>query len=165
MEYYFNFEKLEYVSSKKDDGCIFCGIVKRIEETKLLVTLTNRFIVILNLYPYNPGHTMIIPKRHITDIRELTVNENAEFNDLRDYCINMIEEIYKPHGFNIGFNMGLPAGASITHLHLHIIPRYPNEIGIAELIGGKRVLVENPLDSCLKMKNWTENHPFSTRKT
>lgn len=162
MDFFFNFEKLKYVSTHSEDECIFCNLITKEPEAELLVTKSQNFSMILNLYPYNPGHTMIVPNRHITDIRHMSLPENREFDAFRDYCLDILTAIYQPHGFNIGFNMGRPAGASISHLHLHIIPRYPNEIGIAELLGGKRVLVENPVKTCKKMKTWIRNHPFST---
>ena len=164
MDHFFTFDKLDYVSKKKDGSCIFCSLQKApAKEADLTVLTTERFLMILNLYPYNPGHSMILPKRHVSDIRDLTDTENAELDELRDYIIDMLTALYSPKGFNIGFNMGLPAGASIEHIHMHIIPRYPNEIGIAELLGGKRVLVENPSETCRKMREWSSAHPFSTR--
>jgi ATP adenylyltransferase len=65
-------------------------------------------------------------------------------SDLTRRCLSLLEETHQPSGFNIGYNMGAVAGASIDHLHLHIIPRYPREIGIADLVAGNRVLIEDP---------------------
>ena len=70
--------------------------------------------------------------------------ERLELDRVTDLCLSVLDEAQRPSGYNIGFNMGLVAGASIDHLHLHIIPRYPRELGIAELLGGKRVLVQDP---------------------
>jgi ATP adenylyltransferase len=148
MEYFFNFNKLGYLKGEKTHECILCLVRDGSDKVeRLIVHDTEKFIVSLNLYPYNPGHLLIFPKRHIIDLRQLDSTERDELNSLIDLALNALEKSFTPAGFNIGFNMGLAAGASIAHLHLHIIPRYPREIGIAELIGGKRVLVQNPLET------------------
>jgi ATP adenylyltransferase len=109
-------------------------------------------MVSLNLYPYNPGHLLVFPKRHIVDIRQYTEGERAELDALVPACLDVLDAFGNPSAYNIGYNMGLSAGASIEHLHLHIIPRYPREIGIVELIGGSRVLVQDPKDTYAKLK-------------
>ena len=145
MEYFFNFDKIAYLRGKRPEGCILCLVAADSEEVdRLVATQTDSFIVAMNLYPYNPGHLLVFPKRHILDIRELTEAESLELDRLTKRSIGVLERLYTPGGFNIGYNMGYAAGASIDHLHLHIIPRYPREIGISELIAGKRVLVEDP---------------------
>ena len=145
MPYFFNFDKVAYLKGKRPAGCIFCLIRDGSDEVQRLVAAeTESFIVSINLYPYNPGHLIIFPKRHVVDLRELSGTERREFDDLTDTSLAVLDKTHAPAGYNIGFNMGLVAGASIDHLHLHIIPRYPREIGIAELVAGERVLVEDP---------------------
>jgi ATP adenylyltransferase len=148
MEYFFNFDKLGYLKGGKCDGCILCLVAEgsdRVE--RLVVRDAPSFMVSLNLYPYNPGHLIVFPKRHVVDIRGLSALERSELDALTDLCLSVLDECMGPSAYNIGYNMGLAAGASIDHLHLHIIPRYPREIGIAELIGGSRVLVQDPRDT------------------
>ncbi len=153
MEYFFNFEKLGYLKGGRPEGCILCLVRDGSEDVnRLIAHETKRFLVSLNLYPYNPGHVLVFPKRHITDIRALDAEEKAELTALTDLCLDALDRAFNPAGFNIGYNMGLTAGASIDHLHLHIIPRYPREIGIVELIAGKRVLVQNPLESLERLR-------------
>jgi ATP adenylyltransferase len=115
-------------------------------------------MVSLNLYPYNPGHLIIFPKRHIVDIRDLAKGERDELDELVDESLGVLDRTMKPSAYNIGYNMGLAAGASIDHLHLHIIPRYPREIGIAELIAGSRVLVQDPLETQKLLSEAFANH-------
>jgi ATP adenylyltransferase len=79
--------------------------------------------------------------------------------------LNILDHTHNPKAYNIGYNMGLEAGASIKHLHLHIIPRYPHEIGIADLMAGKRVLVENPKDTVKKIRDRMAHFPFSISTT
>jgi ATP adenylyltransferase len=148
MEYFFNFDKLGYLKGGRPEGCILCLVASGSDKVdRLIVRQTGSFIVSLNLYPYNPGHLLVFPKRHVVDIRELSKEERAELDGLVDECLTALDGTLKPQAYNIGYNMGLCAGASIEHLHLHIIPRYPREIGIAELIGGARVLVQDPLET------------------
>jgi ATP adenylyltransferase len=148
MEYFFNFNKMGYLKEKKPHGCTLCLIRDGSEEVERLVVYENiHLIVSINLYPYNPGHLIIFPRRHITDIRFFSEDEKKAMNLAIDLCLDKLDSVYSPAGYNIGYNQGLVAGGSIEHLHLHIIPRYKNEIGIAELIGGKKVLVQNPLES------------------
>lgn len=153
MEYFFNFDKLGYLKGGRPEGCILCLVRDGSADVdRLVVHETERFLVSLNLYPYNPGHLLVFPKRHVTDIRALQDSEKSELTWLTDLCLDALDRALNPSGFNIGYNMGLTAGASIDHLHLHIIPRYPREIGIVELLAGKRVLVQDPMETlvCLK---------------
>jgi ATP adenylyltransferase len=153
MEYFFNFDKLGYIKGPRPEGCILCLVAAGSEEVeKLVVRETASFVASLNLYPFNPGHLIVFPKRHLVDIRGLSKAEREELDGLTDSCLGALDEAMKPAAYNIGFNMGLSAGASIEHLHLHIIPRYPREIGIAELIAGSRVLVQDPRETLELLK-------------
>jgi len=146
MEYFFNFDKMAYVKRKKDEACILCRLRDGDPEVaNTIVYRTENSAVCVNLYPYNPGHLLIFPLRHIEDIRQLEVEERSSMDRNLDRALTILDSLYTPSGYNIGYNMGLDSGASIAHLHLHIIPRYPRELGIAELLGGKRVLVEDPM--------------------
>lgn len=145
MSYFFNFDKMEYVKGKRPAGCILCLIRDRSPDvTNLAVFDDELFTVSVNLYPYNPGHLMIFPNRHVLDVRELTDEEERRITHLTRTFLGILDQTHQPAGYNIGYNMGASAGASIDHLHLHIIPRYPREVGIADLVAGKRVLIEDP---------------------
>ena len=148
MEYFFNFDKLGYLKGGQSSPCVLCLVSAGSDEVERLVVRESRsFMVSLNLYPYNPGHLIVFPTRHVTDIRELSREERSELDGEIDACLSVLDDAMKPSGYNIGYNMGPDAGASIEHLHLHIIPRYPREIGIAELIAGARVLVQDPRET------------------
>ncbi|MBN1412766.1 MAG: HIT domain-containing protein [Spirochaetales bacterium] len=143
--YFFCFEKLTYFKGKKPDGCILCLLRDSNEQiVDLTIYRSEHFIASVNLYPYNPGHIFIFPTRHIEDIREFTGEEESQLTILTRKLLNVLDKAFSPAAYNIGYNMRPAAGASINHIHRHIIPRYPNEIGIADLIGGNRVLVEDP---------------------
>lgn len=153
MDYFFNFNKMKYFKETKPERCILCLIHEKSDLVENLTIYENQLLTIsVNLYPYNPGHILIFPNRHVVDIRELTKNEENEIIKMTKITLNILDRIFAPAAYNIGYNMGLEAGGSIDHLHKHIIPRYPREVGIAELIGGKKVLVESPYDSAEKLK-------------
>jgi ATP adenylyltransferase len=163
--YFLNFDKFEYVRGRRYEGCILCGLVDGREElVDLTVTRSRSFSVSVNLYPYNPGHIMIYPLRHITDVRQLTAGEAAELHSLQHLFMDVLDELQQPAGYNLGYNMGGSAGGSIDHLHLHIIPRYQREVGIADLIAGKRVLVESPDDTRKRLTGCLQNSPVFAQR-
>jgi len=163
MEYFFNFEKLAYVRGGRPSGCILCLLRDGSSEVEdLTVYRDDLFVVTVNLYPYNPGHLMIFPCRHIEDVRAYTEEESDRFRIVLDGILDRLDKTHHPAAYNIGYNMGRDAGASIDHLHLHVIPRYPHEIGIADLMAGKRVLVESPLDTRERLKEELQRHPLFT---
>lgn len=154
MEYFFNFEKLAYVTGSKPTGCILC-LIRDNSPTVVNLTVheTELFLVSVNLYPFNPGHLLIFPRRHLTDLREYTVEESQELNMVVNDALGVLDTLYTPAGYNLGYNMGPAAGASIDHLHMHIIPRYPRELGIADLLAGRRALVESPVETARRVKD------------
>lgn len=144
---------MDYVKGKRPDGCILCHIINRSPGVVDLTVYENKFFfIVVNLYPYNPGHLMIFPRRHLIDVRELNREEEKMLSKLQRITLDVLDKTHSPCGYNIGYNMGIKAGASIDHLHLHIIPRYRNEIGIADLVAGKRVLVESPFKTAERVK-------------
>jgi ATP adenylyltransferase len=164
--YFYNFDKLAYIKNKKTSGCILCDIAKqKNRKPNLTVFRDDHFVVTLNLYPYNPGHILIFPQKHIEDVRQYNEEENKRLSELTHYFLDILDYTHNPTAYNIGYNMGLEAGASIKHLHLHIIPRYPHEMGISDLIAGKRVLVENPFVTVKKIKQRLDHFPFSISTT
>ncbi len=158
--YFFNFSKMEYLTEEKPEGCILCLIAQGSTQVKKLKVWEDElFIVSVNLYPYNPGHLIIFPRRHITDIREFTSAEEKKMLLITRFLLDILDSTHTPSAYNIGYNMGPVAGASITHLHRHIIPRYPREIGIADLIAGKKVLVEDPRVTCKRLREAIAENP------
>lgn len=166
VDYFFNFEKIAYLKGDRPSGCILCLVNEGAEGVvDLTVYREQLFAVTVNLYPYNPGHVMIFPTRHVEDVRELTSDEELALLRVQRGILEVLQRTHGPAGYNIGFNMGLVAGASISHLHLHIIPRYPRELGIADLIAGKRVLVEEPSVTAEKLRSSIKNHTPSSLST
>ena len=139
--------KLAYIKGKARPNvdCILCAIVERNDQVERLeVYQSALFTVSLNLYPYTPGHLLVFPKRHIVDVRELTPAEVLELHTVQALCLNILDTVYQPRGYNVGYNIGDASGASIQHLHLHIVPRYPRELGFIDIIGEARIIVEDP---------------------
>ncbi len=162
-DYFFSFQKIAYVKGERPPGCILCLIRDRDEAVvDLSVHRDALFIAAVNLYPYNPGHLLVFPVRHLTDLRELTPAEDAHLARLTRYLLDRLDGLNHAGGYNLGYNMGRAAGASIDHLHLHIIPRFPNELGIADLLAGKRVLVESPLETARRLRELLAQAPFSS---
>ncbi len=148
--------KLEYVRGDKrpDVECILCAIVEKDDRVvRLEVYRSDLFVIALNLYPYAPGHLMIFPKRHITDPRMLAHDEVVELHKMQNLSIDVLEKVYSPQGFNVGYNIGEAGGASISHLHLHVVPRYKREIGFIDIIGGVKIIVEDPNVSLSRVKD------------
>lgn len=154
-DFLFNSEKIKYVKNKKlDVDCILCAIRDGHPDVeKLLIAKTEKFIITLNLYPFNPGQLMIFPIAHIETIDELSDDEVLELHSLSKKAIRILKNEFGATGFNVGYNLGDNSGASIKHLHMHIVPRYGNEIGFMEVISGTRLMVQSPADILDKMKN------------
>jgi len=152
--YLFNTEKINYVKGDKPSvECILCAIRDNNPLVKNLnVHTTDNFIIAVNLFPFNPGHVMIFPRRHICNISELTVSEAAEMHSLLVRTIRYIDEEFNPSGYNVGYNLGDGSGASIKHLHQHIVPRYANEVGFLDVLSGTRVIVSDPVVVMEKLK-------------
>ena len=147
-DYLFNTEKIKYVKGEKPDvPCILCAIRDRSPEvTNLEIFRSERFIISVNLYPFNPGHLMIFPSRHIEDFSDFSDHEALEMHHLLVTTIRILNEEFTPCGYNIGYNLGTASGASIPHVHTHIVPRYDNEIGFIDVLGGARVIVVDPVE-------------------
>ncbi len=131
--------------NKPDVECILCSIRDRDPKVRSLeVWRDDGNIAVLNLYPYNPGHIMVFPTRHVEELSELADTEaEALFNAL-ELAIDVLKERYSPKGFSIGLNLGPMSGASIAHLHAHVVPRYESELGFIDIVGGAKVMVEDP---------------------
>ncbi|MCL1865718.1 MAG: HIT domain-containing protein [Spirochaetes bacterium] len=157
--YLYNTEKIKYVKGDRPAvECILCAIRDNDPLVKnLIIHSTEKFIIAVNLFPFNPGHLMIFPKRHICQINELTNEEAVELHELLAKTITILDEEFKPSGYNVGYNIGEGSGASIPHLHQHIVPRYPNEVGFLDVLSGTRVIVNNPVDTMERLKKKFSN--------
>lgn len=122
-------------------SCPFCRIPTLPDEDGLVVARGERVFAVLNLYPYNAGHLMVVPYRHIADYTEADDAESAEMAGFTRHAMTTIRAVSKPHGFNIGMNQGEAGGAGIAaHLHQHVVPRWNGDSNFMPVIGATRVL-------------------------
>jgi ATP adenylyltransferase len=158
-DYLFNTEKIKYVKGAKPEvACILCAIRDGDPQVKSLeVTRTDGFIVSVNLYPFNPGHLIIFPEKHIISPDEYTAADAAVLHQLSVRMKKILDAEFSPDGYNIGYNIGRAGGASIEHLHMHIVPRYENEIGFIDVISGTRVVVTDPSEVMTRLKLASQN--------
>ncbi|KUG24712.1 hit family protein [hydrocarbon metagenome] len=143
-----------YIQSFKhksdNEECVFCSLhqldINDVES--LVVYKSDLCFVMLNLYPYNSGHLMIIPYRHISDIEEITKDEFAEITGLITLSKKALTDLMKPQGFNIGANIGKAAGAGIDqHIHFHILPRWIGDTNFMPAIGEVKVISQDLLET------------------
>ena len=136
--------RLNYVSTPKEEGCIFCEFLKQDNDKKNKILQRGKYAyIIMNAYPYSNGHLMVIPKRHISDFTLLTAEESCEIMFLGQKVVEALKLTYNPHGFNIGWNIGEAGGAGIaSHLHMHIVPRWLGDTNFMSTIGEVRVIPE-----------------------
>jgi ATP adenylyltransferase len=146
--------KLAYVKGDRPKvECILCAVCAKDKRVaKLEVYRTERWVASVNLHPYNVGHMLLFPIRHVKDVRELGKAEAAELQVVQGLCLDALDALYSPAGYNVGFNINRPAGASIEHLHLHIVPRYPNEAGFMDILSETRTIVESPRETVAKLR-------------
>jgi ATP adenylyltransferase len=123
------------------DGCPFCAAPGLGEADSLVVARGDLVYAVLNLYPYNPGHLLICPYRHVADYTDLTEAETVEVAAFTRTAMRVIRSVSRPHGFNLGMNQGSVAGAGIAaHLHQHVVPRWGGDGNFMPVIGRTKVL-------------------------
>ena len=129
--------------SEEPAGCVFC-IARTIGEGRQLIVHEGTLAyVILNKFPYNAGHLMVVPHRHVAHLAGLEDGELAEMAKLTQLCERVLTGAYSPQGLNVGMNLGRPAGAGIVdHLHIHLVPRWNGDTNFITVVGEARVLPE-----------------------
>lgn len=121
--------------------CPFCRIISMDDAEALVIARGVTVYAVLNLYPYNPGHLMVVPYRHVADYPDLTIEETTELAIFTQQAMLAARRAAAPHGFNIGINQGSIAGAGIAaHLHQHVVPRWGGDANFMPVVGGTKVL-------------------------
>ena len=149
--------RLAYVTgADRATGCIFCeatGAASDPARAALVVARGRLSYVILNLYPYNSGHLMVAPNRHIATLAAATDEELAEMIRFTRDAELALTESYQPHGLNVGINLGRSAGAGIVdHLHIHLVPRWTGDTNFMSTVGNTRVLPEDLAESARRLR-------------
>ncbi|PMP65864.1 MAG: HIT family hydrolase [Thermodesulfobacterium geofontis] len=132
----------EYVSGKKDPNCIFCPEECPLpDEERLILYRDDKILVIMNKFPYNTGHLLIAPRRHIANLEDLKDEELLDIMKMSKEAIKILKKVLKPDGFNIGFNLGKVAGAGYPdHIHLQLVPRWEGDINFLAILDEVRVI-------------------------
>lgn len=137
----------KYVTSilKKTKGCVFCQMLKERRDKKNYIFIRQgHSFSVLNLYPYNNGHVLILPFRHIDDLSKLTKEEREELFDLLDITKTLLKKVLAPSGFNIGINLGRAAGAGFPgHVHIHLVPRWKGDVNFMPVIAQTKVVSQS----------------------
>lgn len=139
--------RMEFINSEKPSGCIFCEFPAAPESDdrkNLVVHRTPHAFVVLNKFPYNSGHVMVIPRAHGADLGALAPEAFADLNDTLRRTVAVIGATYRPDGLNVGMNLGRSAGAGIVdHLHWHVVPRWGGDNNFMPVLAETRVIVEH----------------------
>jgi ATP adenylyltransferase len=134
--------RISYISGKKKKGCIFCQAAKGGRDH--VVFRSKHAIVMLNAFPYNNGHLMVAPLRHVRDTAQLKDAETIDLFRALNTAKSLLKKTIKPHGFNIGMNLERSAGAGITgHLHIHIVPRWIGDTNFMPVTGATKVISQS----------------------
>jgi ATP adenylyltransferase len=137
-------ERLAYIQGEgKGDGCPFCRLVELSDTDALIVARGQLVYAVLNLYPYNSGHLMVVPYRHVASFLELSAEETEEFGEYTKTCIRVLSDpaVAGAQGFNVGMNLGGVAGAGIAaHLHQHVVPRWGGDANFMPIVARTKVL-------------------------
>ena len=145
MDYLWTPWRYAYVSgTEKTAGCVFCDAPKGQDDAKMFIVHRGRHCyVILNAYPYTPGHVMIVPYAHLDQLQKLPAEAAAEMMALSQQMESVLRELYHPDGINLGMNIGKAAGAGIAgHIHMHVLPRWVADANFLSVIGETRILPE-----------------------
>jgi ATP adenylyltransferase len=149
------------VTADGAEECPFCRIPRLSDEDGLIVARGELVYTVLNLYPYNPGHVMVVPYRHVADYTDLGGTETAELAEFTKLAMGALRAASGAQGFNIGMNMGTVAGAGIAgHLHQHVVPRWGGDTNFMPVVAGTKVLPQLLSDTRdLIAASWPSDHP------
>ena len=147
--------RIEYIQMEKPSGCILCEKpAQDMDAQNYILYRGSQNFVIMNCYPYNPGHLMVAPYRHVAGLDELSLAELHEHFEIVSRSTKLLREVFSPQGFNIGINMGKVAGAGIDeHVHTHIVPRWQGDTNFMPVISNMRVVPEAVAETYAKLKD------------
>ncbi|MGB9617971.1 MAG: HIT family protein [Desulfomonilaceae bacterium] len=147
--------RIDYILGKeKEPGCIFCTKPSQtLDEENLIVHRSDLAFTIMNKFPYNNGHLLVVPYRHVSDICDLGANENSMLIEEVCRAVSVLRRVMRPDGFNIGLNLGRVAGAGIDeHVHYHIVPRWHGDTNIMPILADIRVIPEHLRQTYKKLR-------------
>lgn len=156
MKYLWTPWRMKFImNAKKQQGCIFCTLLEQKDGPEnLILHRTKDCFVIINMYPYNTAHLMVIPIVHGANLAELDPNVMNSLGALLQKTISIVQKVYQPTGFNVGMNLGEAAGAGVPdHLHYHIVPRWVGDTNFMPVVGQTKVIPETPEQTFHKLKD------------
>ena len=144
MDYLWTPWRYAYITgAEKPKGCIFCELPKEDDAKARIVHRGKDCFVILNTYPYTPGHVMVVPYAHLDELQKLPAATAHELMDLSQKMESILRSLYKPDGVNLGMNVGAAAGAGVAgHIHMHVLPRWVADANFVSVVGETRILPE-----------------------
>jgi len=150
---------IEYVRVERGEGCFICEAARASDpEEHLVLHKTSKTIVLMNKYPYNTGHLLLAPVRHVPDFSSLTHDELVELAEILRRSIEMLKQALSPEGFNIGVNLGKVAGAGLeSHLHIHVVPRWLGDTNFMPVIANTKVIPEALKDTYNRLKAYASH--------
>jgi ATP adenylyltransferase len=154
---FFRPSRMKYVRKLiKPVGCVFCTSAEKPATQKTLCVYKTKYSqVVVNKYPYNSGHVLVLPLRHIGDILQLSDDEYTDLHLTLKLAVKAIQSVYQPHGFNLGMNHGITGGAGIPdHLHYHIVPRWNGDLNFFPLIAETKLVIETAESTFKKLKTF-----------
>ncbi|RME82388.1 MAG: HIT domain-containing protein [Caldilineae bacterium] len=156
--------RLPYIVNPKPSNCPFCDYLHQDparDPDNLLLLRGRHAFVVLNRFPYNNGHLMVLPNQHVAYLTDLDDATQAEIMKLTTYCTDLLGRAFRAHGFNVGINLGKAAGAGMEpHLHVHIVPRWEGDTNFMPVIAKTRVLPEWLADTYERLRQAMEEHPY-----
>ena len=146
--------RIEYIQRAREKGCLLCQKPEENnDEANFILYRGQKNFIMLNAFPYNPGHVMVSPYRHVANLQDLTDDEAKEHFIIIKKGIELLTEVLKPAGFNIGLNLGRVARAGIEgHLHTHIVPRWEGDVNFMPVLSHTRVISEALADTYRRLK-------------
>jgi ATP adenylyltransferase len=149
---------MRYVENAEQKGCFLCRkFAERKDEQNCVLWRGNRVFVIMNTFPYNTGHLLVAPRRHVGTLEQLTKGELLELMEAAQRASGALKRAFRPHGFNLGMNLGRIAGAGLVgHLHLHLVPRWRGDTNFMPIVGETKVVSEELSRTCSRIRQaWT----------
>ncbi len=169
MDYLWAPWRVKYIFrlKKRDQGqCVFCQMIKqKNDKATFIVERAQHTFSVLNIYPYNNGHIMIVPYRHVADLTKLTSPEKLELFELMEKTKKLLDKTMKPNGYNIGINLGKAAGAGFPgHLHIHIVPRWKGDVNFMPVVANTKIVSQSLLDLWQRLYDANQAKPRRARR-
>jgi ATP adenylyltransferase len=143
MDYLWTPWRYAFVTKEKVPGCVFCNLLELSDEQARIVHRGRQCFIVLNTYPYTPGHVMIVPFAHLDELEKLPISTAHEMIDLSRKMEGVLRQLYRPDGVNLGMNIGKAAGAGVEgHVHMHVLPRWVADANFLTVVGETRILPE-----------------------